>query len=244
METPGEKAFWLTFFFLFLHLPVLPSPLCSNRHPPLWKRIAAGACSGVVSAYVANPLDLIKTRLQAHGRGILLKQTAGAAAQPQMSTSFRSGWHSVVHSGRAVGLSPVQALWRGSHVNAVRSAFATGSNMPAYTLAKEHLLRRGFQDDPLLHMVCGFTSGIATCVANNPIDVLRSRLYNQPLNADGSGALYRGMLHAAGRILSAEGPLAFYKGFVAHCMRAAPHYILAFTFMEEIKRWLRILAPV
>lgn len=136
--------------------------------------------------------------------------------------------------GRGAKSAAMASLWRGAHVSALRSALATAANMPAYTLCKEWLLAAGASDGTPLHMVCGMVSGVVTCTANNPVDVLRSRLYNQPLDPQtGRGLLYASPMDAARRIVQTEGMLAFYKGYGPHCLRAAPHYVLAFAFIEQ-----------
>ena len=189
------------------------------------------------------PTSQVKTRLQARGRGTL--QARGAAGAPAPSLSILHGFREVVAEGAAVQhlsrrQAAAQALWRGAHVSALRSALATAANMPAYTVSKEKLLAAGYSDGTLLHMFCGMVSGVATCTANNPVDVLRSRLYNQPTDpATGRGLHYNSPLHAAARIWQSEGPLAFYKGYGAHCLRAAPHFVLAFAFIEQSKRLLQ-----
>ena len=79
------------------------------------------------------------------------------------------------------------------------------------------------------------------------MDVVRPRLYNQPVAAPGAsggsgvrggrggGTLYRGAVHAFGRILSCEGPLAFYKGAFTHWLRLGPQVTLVFVFLEQFK---------
>lgn len=137
-----------------------------------------------------------------------------------------------------------RALWRGAHVSALRSALATAANMPAYTMSKEKLLAAGYADSTPVHMFCGMVSGVATCTANNPVDVIRSRLYNQPTDpATGRGLHYHSPFHAAARIWQSEGPFAFYKGYGAHCMRAAPHFVLAFALIEQSKHFLSWAFP-
>lgn len=46
----------------------------------------------------------------------------------------------------------------------------------------------------------------------NPVDVLRTRLFNQPFGPDGKGLRYAHGLDAARKVLSVEGPAALYKG--------------------------------
>jgi hypothetical protein len=101
---------------------------------------------------------------------------------------------------------------------------------------KEALLRRGYGDSLGVHMLSGLTAGLATCVANNPVDVLRSRLYNQPLDAQGQGRLYSSAGDAVRKIVAMEGARAFYKGFWSHYCRAGPHFVLTFVFLERMRK--------
>lgn len=178
-------------------------------------RIIAGASSGIIASYTCNPLDLLKTRMQA--REIL-----------QMSKS---------HGMKAEILSLVREdglfrLWRGSNVSAFRSALSTGTNLPVYTLCKEHLIdKRNYTDGPAVQMVSALLAAFATCLANNPVDVLRSRIYNQR----GKERLYASAWDAFVKVLKIEGPSAFYKGFWSHYIRAGPHYLLTFVFLEKIR---------
>ena len=46
-----------------------------------------------------------------------------------------------------------------------------------------------------------------------------TRLYNQPVNADGTGRLYKGLGDCFMKTLRAEGATAFAKGLTAHYLR-------------------------
>ena len=68
--------------------------------------------------------------------------------------------------------------------------------------------------------------------------MVRNRLYSQPLGPDGEGVLYRGALDCARTLAQTEGLRGFYRGFWSHYIRVGPHYVLTFTFLEQIKRLL------
>ena len=126
----------------------------------------------------------------------------------------------------------LKRLWKGSHVSALRSALATGSNLPAYTLVKDHLVNtQGLRDGTVVHMTSAMLAAFATCVCNNPVDVLRSRLYNVRPDR----VLYTSAWEAFVKIWRVEGTSAFYKGFWSHYIRAGPHYVLTFAFLEKIR---------
>ncbi|EGD79765.1 hypothetical protein PTSG_10750 [Salpingoeca rosetta] len=178
-------------------------------------RIVAGAASGILASYTCNPLDLLKTRMQA-------RDLIGLSANHGPITEVRA----LMKEGG------VARLWRGSHVSAFRSALATGTNLPAYTVVKEYLLQqRGLKDGTVVHVTSAMLAAFCTCVANNPVDVLRSRLYNQ----QASRTLYTSAWDAFVKVLRIEGPTAFYKGFWSHYIRAGPHYVLTFAFLEKIR---------
>ena len=84
-------------------------------------------------------------------------------------------------------------------------------------------------------MVLGAFAGVC---CNQPLDVVRNRLYNQPIGADGQGTLYAGAIDCAKQLLRNEGPLGLYRGFSSHYLRVGPHYVLTFTFLEQIKKAL------
>lgn len=74
-------------------------------------------------------------------------------------------------------------------------------------------------------------------VAMNPIDVLRTRYYNQPWK-DGVGVLYKSGWDAANTVVHNEGWLALYKGFTTHFLRIGPHFCLTFVFLGILRRGL------
>ena len=130
-------------------------------------------------------------------------------------------------------------FWKGAHVSAMRSAVNTSTNLTAYTTLKEEARAMGAPDGVALHVGCGTLASFASVCAGNPLDVIRTRVYNQPVDpVTGKGALYKGTLHAATRIVTTEGPAALYKGFWSHFLRVGPHYALTFVLLEQIKRAL------
>lgn len=69
----------------------------------------------------------------------------------------------------------------------------------------------------------------------SPVDLVRTRLMNQPVDAHGRGTLYSGMVDCAVKTVRAEGVLAIYKGFLAQWMRVGPHTTISLVAWE----WLR-----
>ena len=67
----------------------------------------------------------------------------------------------------------------------------------------------------------------------NPVDVVRTRLYNAPPGR------YSGGADAAAQLVTLEGPLAFYKGALTHYLRLGPHMVLVFGILEQLKLLMR-----
>mmetsp|Transcript_7313 Transcript_7313/g.23414 ORF Transcript_7313/g.23414 Transcript_7313/m.23414 type:complete len:133 (-) Transcript_7313:13-411(-) len=130
-------------------------------------------------------------------------------------------------------------MWRGTAVSMCRSAMVTGPHLTTYTALKEAVAARGWlADAPPLHMLASLAGAFAGVCCNQPLDVVRNRLYNQPIGPDGQGTLYAGAVDCAKQLLRSEGPLGLYRGFSSHYLRVGPHYVLTFTFLEQIKKAL------
>lgn len=91
---------------------------------------------------------------------------------------------------------------------------------------------------PGVHAISSLGSAFLSTMTINPLDVIRTRLYNQPFDAHGNGLWYKNGVDAAIKVMRTEGPLAFYKGAWTHFMRLGPHLVLVFIFHEQLKRIL------
>lgn len=74
----------------------------------------------------------------------------------------------------------------------------------------------------------------------NPIDVCRTRFYNQAY-VNGKGVIYSSGFDAFNKIARNEGFNAFYKGFLTHFLRIGPHFCLTFVFLGVLRRNLKSL---
>lgn len=118
-------------------------------------------------------------------------------------------------------------LYRGSTLGVMRSIVASGVNLTCYSSFKDYCLGIGIADSAMVDICAGMISGVATVLAANPIDVVRTRYYNQPYK-DGVGVLYGNGIDAFGKVLKHEGWRGLYKGVVTHWLRLGPHFTLTF----------------
>ena len=207
-------------FRLGLYQPLVDLVHGKQGPAPLSVLLGASMMSGAISAMICNPFDLLKTRLQldgTHARG-----TAAGGGAISMAAAIV----------REEGLA---GLWRGTGISMVRSGVGAAALLPTNSKLKE-IAARHMPAGPVSDGFCALGAGAANVAVINPVDVLRTRLYSQPLNAAGKGVLYDGALDAASKILQIEGAGAFYKGATAHFLRVGPHTVLTFVFIGLLRR--------
>ncbi|KAJ3369059.1 hypothetical protein HDU91_000098, partial [Kappamyces sp. JEL0680] len=191
---------------------------------PGWKRVVAGSMCGVMGAVSCNPFELVKTRLQ-------------SAASGKMAVGHQHGYTGVVSAIKTIySQEGFRGLYRGSVLSMGRSVVGSGANLSCFSIMKEYLnVELKWKDGALLDMVSGLASGVVSCIFMNPIDVIRTRYYNQPYT-NGKGALYSSGVDAFTKITQKEGLMAFYKGFFSHFLRIGPHFCLTFVFLGMLRR--------
>mmetsp|Transcript_3862 Transcript_3862/g.4448 ORF Transcript_3862/g.4448 Transcript_3862/m.4448 type:complete len:306 (+) Transcript_3862:258-1175(+) len=193
-----------------------------NTPAPMYKRFFAGCICGVSSALMFNPFDIAKTRAQAAGS---LLSTSHYDIRSNASVME-------IFSGIARN-EGVSKLWYGTTVNASRGLTFTAVLLPVNSKLKETLkTKTGISDGIFLDTLCPFIGSFFGILVMNPVDVVRTRIYNQP-----GQKLYSGPLNAIYKIGKIEGVTAFWKGAVSHYLRVGPHTVLTFIFMGYIRRF-------
>ncbi|TPX32135.1 hypothetical protein SmJEL517_g04724 [Synchytrium microbalum] len=208
-------------------------PIMSVLHDPQsgpapgWKRMLAGSMCGVMGAFSCNPFELVKTRLQS--------KSSGKSVAVGTQHSYKGVWDAL----RSIYVSEgLKGLYRGSVLSMGRSVVGSGSNLASYSMIKEWLQReRGWADSAWTDMAAGLASGVVSCLFMSPIDVTRTRYYNQPY-VDGKGTIYTSGFDAVKKIFAQEGPGAFYKGLITQFLRIGPHFCLTFVFLGIFRRSL------
>lgn len=218
------------FFRLGLYDPLLIRIHESSDEPaPMWKRFVAGFMSGGISALICNPLDLLKSRVQAVGRRSMQgieDASAGGALQIARTMVCQEGWRS---------------LWKGTGVSVLRSASGTAVTLAVDGCVKDVLASTSLRPGLATDVASSTVASVALSLTINPLEVVRVRLYNQKVDEAGRGRLYGSALDCVAKIWRAEGPLAFYKGVVASMYRTTPHVVLTLVFLGMIRREVRRL---
>lgn len=213
-------------FRLGLYDPVLSviHPGDSSSSAPAWKRMLAGGICGALGAVSANPFELVKTRLQSAAAGAI-----AVGNQYGYTSVFSALRHILTKEGGVTG------LYRGSMISVYRGILGSAANLSSYTMLKDYALREGYSEGVSLDIGCSLLSAFVSVVFMNPLDVVRTRLYNtsSPLKDRQS------IFSTIGSIIKNEGWRGLYRGFGTHFMRIGPHFCLTFVFLEQLKRGVR-----
>ncbi|CAJ0760013.1 469_t:CDS:2 [Entrophospora sp. SA101] len=191
---------------------------------PAWKRMFAGGICGALGAVSANPFELVKTRLQSSAAGEI------AVGNQFKYTSVTSALGNIVRQEGGL-----QGLYRGSTISIYRGILGSAANLSSYTMLKDYSIREGYKDGVPLDIGCSLISALISVVFMNPLDVVRTRLYN----AKSTTLSNESMMSSIANIVKNEGWRALYRGFGTHFMRIGPHFCLTFVFLEELKRGVK-----
>ncbi|KAJ8966954.1 hypothetical protein NQ314_003176 [Rhamnusium bicolor] len=197
-----------------------------------YQSVLIGGMGGVLGQYLSSPLFLIKTHLQS--------QAVAAIAVGHQ--------HHHASLGKALKKiyleNGVKGLFRGAGASIPRAFVGSVSQLTSFEYAKQHLYTFGyFKDKPLLTSFLGsMVGGVAISVMMTPFDLIMTRLYNQPTDANGKGKLYQSYMDCVVKIYKTEGLPAFYKGVGPMYLRLGPHTVLCLVFWDELQalysRWV------
>lgn len=185
----------------------------------------------MASAFLLQPADLLKTRVQ---------QTN--------ASSLRQALRDVLN-----GPNPIRQLWRGTTPSVIRTGLGSAlyfgmlnqmrqyvARMPAITTtAQNDLAAKGSSALPKLGNVANLTTGAFARVAAgfvlNPMTVLKVRY-------ESSHYSYSSLAGAAKDIVAKEGMRGFFAGFGATAVRDAPYAGLYVLIYEQAKSQIGALS--
>ncbi|MCI4388044.1 hypothetical protein PGIGA_G00080830 [Pangasianodon gigas] len=187
-----------------------------SDHVGIGSRLLAGCTTGAMAVAVAQPTDVVKVRFQA-------QVSAGAANRR---------YHGTMDAYRTIAKEEgFRGLWKGTGPNITRNAIVNCTELVTYDLIKDALLHNTPMTDNLpCHFTSAFGAGFCTTVIASPVDVVKTRYMN---SAHGQ---YSSALNCALAMLTKEGPMAFYKGFMPSFLRLGSWNVVMFVTYEQLKR--------
>lgn len=226
-KSSAGEPFAIPFCFE-LETPIYSSkedaPFKTNRASTAF-HFAAGLGSGVTSAFLLQPADLLKTRVQ---------QSPSSSLSTALKTIL-------------AGPSPIQQLWRGTTPSVIR----TGAGSALY-FGMLNQLRRASSTPPLdgsgkkklsntANLATGAAARALAGFVMSPVTVLKVRYESSLYN-------YTSLPQAGRDIFRTSGAKGFFAGFGATAVRDAPYAGLYVLFYEQSKvaifGHLDVAAPV
>lgn len=208
-ETPPIPAnsgtYHASVVYLFL---VLRVQLFVARH------FASGLGSGITTAVILQPLDLLKTRVQQSG-----------------SSSLSACWRDILRSHQLI-----RSLWRGTVPSTLRTGFGSAIYFTSLNSIRQYLKQTGTRNAssalPILTNWQNLASGaVARTFAGfvlMPLTVIKVRFESNLYS-------YSSMASSATDIRRREGFRGFFSGFGATAIRDAPYAGMYVLFYEMLK---------
>jgi len=187
-----------------------------SDHVGIGSRLLAGCTTGAMAVAFAQPTDVVKVRFQAQAR----------------SPGHARRYCSTIEAYKTIAKEEgIHGLWRGTAPNIARNAIVNCTELVTYDFIKDTLLKSTPLTDNLpCHFVSAFGAGLCTTVIASPVDVVKTRYMNSALGH------YSSVLNCAVAMMTKEGPLAFYKGFMPSFLRLGSWNVVMFVTYEQLKR--------
>eukprot|EP01095_Lingulamoeba_sp_RSL-Kostka_P010340 TRINITY_DN3703_c1_g1_i3.p1 TRINITY_DN3703_c1_g1~~TRINITY_DN3703_c1_g1_i3.p1 ORF type:complete len:246 (-),score=37.76 TRINITY_DN3703_c1_g1_i3:116-853(-) len=186
--------------------------------------IISGAGAGAFASLVANPVEVIKVRMQAD------KIT-------RRYTGFLNAFFTITKEERLGGLC------KGVVPHMQRSAIWAMIQFSTYTESKNFILKYiKNKESILVHFSASLICCFCTCMGAHPWDVVKSRLMNQNsiLKKGASSTqnvyIYKSTFDCFLKTFQKEGFLALYKGVIPNYMRSTVHGTLLFIIYEQTRK--------
>eukprot|EP00389_Voromonas_pontica_P003525 GDKH01005197.1.p1 GENE.GDKH01005197.1~~GDKH01005197.1.p1 ORF type:complete len:305 (+),score=98.62 GDKH01005197.1:153-1067(+) len=186
---------------------------------PLYKKAFAGLFAGAAGALVGNPADLALIRMQADA-------TLPVAERRNYTGVFDAMAKTVKEDG-------VLGLWRGAAPTVVRAMALNLGMLASYDQAKESL-EASWGKGYAATFAASAISGFFAVTFSLPFDFIKTRVQKQRPDPKTGELPYKNMVHAAGKVLKSEGPLAFYAGYPTYYVRIAPHAMITLLSLDAI----------
>jgi len=204
----------------------------TNRYTPAGKtaadidfltKVGCSLTAGGIGALVGTPAEVALIRMQA--------DTVCPVAE-------RRGYKNVVDAllriGREEGLN---GFFTGATPTIVRGLSINLGMLMTYDTYKKWNSSWAGEGTQSNRFFSGFLSGWTAATVSLPFDFIKTRLQKQAPLPDGTMP-YKGVLDCMRKVAAEEGIGAFYQGYFTFVVRIAPHIMLTWVFMDNVKGML------
>ncbi|KAI9749941.1 MAG: hypothetical protein M4579_006676 [Chaenotheca gracillima] len=197
----------------------------------------AGLFSGVSSAILLQPADLLKTRVQQSGSSSLL---------PTLRAIYN-------------GPAPIRSFWRGTLPSTLRTGFGSALYFSSLNALREYAARAQLrvaapgevlstaEEDasststlPRLSNLANLTTG---AIARGTVGLIMMPITVIKVRYESNYYAYRSLVGAGTDIFRKEGLRGFFSGFGVTALRDAPYAGIYVLFYEQSKKRLGALFP-
>mmetsp|Transcript_6102 Transcript_6102/g.9157 ORF Transcript_6102/g.9157 Transcript_6102/m.9157 type:complete len:301 (-) Transcript_6102:20-922(-) len=186
-----------------------------DNKPSFWHMLVAGGVSGLTMGLVANPVDLLKTRMQ-----------SGLNNSSSLNSSISRSLYDIMKN------EGILSIWKGVIPMVQRSFFVTMAELTIYDASKRKIRELGFfPEGSLVHASASFSAGFGAALVSTPIDLAKNRLMTSGLNGV---KCYTGMSDVFQQMLKENGIMSLYRGFIPTWMRIGPWAIVMFMTYEKL----------
>ncbi|CZT43041.1 hypothetical protein WAI453_002874 [Rhynchosporium graminicola] len=193
---------------------------------------AAGLGSGILSAVLLQPADLLKTRVQQSGHSSLLATIREISKSPN---SIRSFWRGTLPSALRTGFG--SAIYFTS-LNALRQNVARSNLLRTIGAVDKNALPSHSSALPKLSNLANLTTG---AIARGGAGFILMPMTIIKVRYESSYYAYKSIAGAGRDIFKTEGLRGFFAGFGATAARDAPYAGLYVVFYEQSKKRLSTL---
>ncbi|XP_046428728.1 mitochondrial dicarboxylate carrier isoform X4 [Neodiprion pinetum] len=182
---------------------------------PFHQRLFLAGISGAVGGVIGTPADLINVRMQ-----------NDIKVSPELRRNYKHALDGLFRVWKEEGFL---RLFNGCSTATSRAALMTIGQLSFYDQIKMLLLQSGmFTDSPTTHFLSSLSAGAIATTLTQPLDVLKTRAMNAKPGE------FKNMIDLI--LYTAKlGPLGFFKGYIPAFVRLAPHTILTFVFLEQLR---------
>lgn len=186
----------------------------------------AGLASGLTEAIlIVTPAEVCKIRMQSQYNSLV---DPSQLARRKYTNVFQTAI--VITREEGIG-----ALYKGLLPTMLRQGCNQAVNFTTYNIFKRKLLQ--WQDrTELVHwqsLVLGGISGGFGPMANNPLDVVKTRMQKQVIKP-GKTPKYTGIVQSIGLIAKEEGTMSLWKGITPRLLRIMPGQAITFMTYEAV----------
>ncbi|DAZ92883.1 TPA: hypothetical protein N0F65_011717 [Lagenidium giganteum] len=208
-------------------LPKAPDGQPLAVSTPLHIKILSGATSGAVGSALANPMDLVKVRMQGDRSGL------------RYNNSFLFACRDIYqHDG------VIKGFYRGVGPTTLRAMVLTATQLASYDHMKAVLvdatpLEEGFA----VHIIASMFAGLMAATTSSPIDVIKTKIMNECSKTTASHEYFNSsqlMRRAVIDVLRTDGVRGFFKGWFPNWIRLGPHTIISLMVYEELRALMGI----